>query len=159
MSYAHLFWFYNFKPDISVSIENTKVDAYIKRLLLDGYSGAKELYYDSKISEILDADVYYINLLNKKTLINYINKNCNLNVHPHTLNLEIILMDGRKHIFIESPKIFKKDLVKHCLQTQLYYNFRNHYLQNNNCRTPAEFASKFYDPIAEELVDFLSKTS
>ena len=156
------FWFDNFTPDALVSTQNPKEVEKIlhilnfKVFLMENELGIKmhPLYYDSFVSSILGADVYYVGMGRKKAIINKINKICKLNISPHTLNvrLQYANMDV---ILIESRQWYGDNIEAHCLQAQLYYNFRRNYLNGTNYRRPKQFIEKFYYPIADDLTDFL----
>ena len=92
----------------------------------------------------------------KKAIINKINKICKLNISPYFLNVQIQYGD-MDIILIESKQGYEDNIVAHCLQVQLYYNFRHDYLNGTNYRRQREFIEKFYYPIADDLTDFLIK--
>ena len=156
--YEKDFWFNNFTPDVIVKGKNdSTVSAYFKKnYMLSANTFLQEgknplVVIDLVMTDILGADVYYIGASKKRTLINRINKFQNLNIDPYTMNIQFRLSDGSKIILVESKMTCGKDLLKHCIQVQTYYDWKTKFLKGNKYRTHGDFIQHVHYPIAQEL--------
>jgi len=157
------FWFSDFQPDALVKIQNPKqgknFGITLKKAIMESALAIEKatVFYDPVLSKILNAELYYISMGKKKSIIGHLNKDCQLTpkLNPYVLNIQI--EEGDKiYILIESRLCFGNNLEAHCLQTQLFYNLRRDFLNGvNRFRTPSEFTRMFFYPIADALTDFL----
>ena len=158
---SEYFWFTNFEPDMIIEIHDDELCKYIKKYFMEielKINRGKDIYYDPQISAILNAYTYYICLRDKKTLINYLNKNGNLDIDPYTLNIQITLDDGNKFNFIESEKSNRNRLASHRAVVQTYHNYRHYYLKIYKARTTTDFNREFNAPIIGEMYGFFDKS-
>ena len=158
------YWFDDFKPDENVIVSDIEVINHIRNLQQFPTSKYSFIIYDVQISEILKADVYYINPAKKKSLIKFINKKCGLDIDECIFNLQLNLVDGETNkpvIFVESARYNRVSsqniLSNRRIYPQYYYSFKNDYLRNNPYRESMEFRTKFIEPLAFEINRFLEQ--
>lgn len=139
---SNYFWFNDFKPDVSITVplDGSAVSLFIKQMIFDEINKKSRVFVrDDDISELLNADVYYISQNKKTMILSRIKKDCEkynieIDIDENVKFLEIYIDNAKtkdKYILLEILKIDNTN-IKRSMTAQEYHSYKYEYLANKD---------------------------